>query len=263
MARFCPLCSSSEGNSIYIGTTSEGILIDAGTNCKQLTAMLSQVGIAPESIKAIFITHEHTDHIGALRVFASKYHTRVFASQGTLMGLELNGHTVGSFDCDIIDEKGISLDSMEVTAFHTSHDSRESLGFAVDTGDRRLAVATDTGILTKETIEGVTGCDLVLIESNHDLKMLENGPYPYDLKRRIKSELGHLSNADCAAFLPSLLQSGTTRFILGHLSRENNLPEIAYNAALAALCGTGAQEGKDFLLTVARPRTTASGYLSF
>lgn len=141
---------------------------------------------------------------------------------------------------------------MYVLPFHTSHDSRESLGFRIHMADgRTLAVATDTGCMTDAIRGALVGCDLVLLESNHDVRMLENGPYPYVLKRRILGERGHLSNDCCAAELPFLAQNGSTRFVLGHLSRENNFPDLAYGTARAALDRAGLHEGKDYLLTVA------------
>ncbi len=258
MARFCPLFSGSSGNCTYIGTSSGGILVDVGVSAKRIECALREREIAPESIEAIFVTHEHSDHIAGLRVLVKRYGYKVVASAGTLDALYDAQVITDGNRAQVMPEEGVEAAGMRVTAFHTSHDSRESLGFRVHTGDERtLAVTTDTGCMT-DTIRGaLKGCDLVLLESNHDVKMLENGPYPYYLKRRILADTGHLSNECCAAELTALAQSGTTRFYLGHLSKENNFPELAQRTSLTALNASGLQEGKDFTLCVAPRDATA------
>ena len=256
MARFCTLCSSSSGNSTYIGTSSEGILIDAGTNCKQLCMALDRAGLSPESVKAIFVTHEHTDHTGAIRVFATKYQIPVFASGGTLSGLMSCGVLNGKFKDEIITKKGIAVGDIFVSRFPTSHDAKESCGYRVELPDRTVGIATDTGVLTDDIFNGIKGCDLVLLESNYDPDMLKFGPYPDPLKMRIRSEKGHLSNDDCAEAAVKLLESGVTRLVLGHLSRENNTPDLAYKCTHSFLKRAGAVDGVDCELSVAEPTNT-------
>lgn len=252
MSRFCTLCSSSSGNSTYIGHAGGGILIDAGTNAKQLTLALEKISVNPESIKGIFVTHEHTDHIGALRVFASRYKIPVFASAGTLEALEKAGHLKGDFDAFAIDGKSIEAGGMNVTSIITSHDSAQSCGYTVDMPDeRKISVVTDTGIITQDIIDKATGSDLILLESNHDISMLNNGPYPYYLKQRILSDKGHLSNEACAKAACHFINTGTTRLILGHISRENNTPAAAFRATSNALGEMGAIEGIDYMLQTA------------
>ncbi|HHU83708.1 MAG TPA: MBL fold metallo-hydrolase [Clostridiales bacterium] len=266
--RFCPLFSSSGGNATYIGTSREGILIDAGINCKQVSIELENIGINPATIKHIFVTHEHIDHCSALRVFAKKYGCKIIASNGTLSALRQLNHIpeLPAYQAaDMCEEitKTYSLDTMEITPFHTSHDSAESLGFTITDGDRKIAVISDTGMITDEIFDAVRGADLVMIESNHDLQMLKCGPYPPELQRRIRSKVGHLSNPDCAKTAVELLKSGTTRFVLSHLSQENNNPNIALNETQSALKNTGAVQNVDFILEVASVRNTRSKYLSF
>lgn len=252
MSRFCTLCSSSSGNSSYIGHSGAGILIDAGTNAKQLTLALEKITVAPENIKAIFITHEHTDHIGALRVFASRYSIPVYASKGTLNALEKGGHLKGNFEAFVIPEKGVEAGGMEIKSFCTSHDSAESCGYTVIMPDeRKISVMTDTGVITRDAVDKVTGSDLILLESNHDKAMLNNGPYPYYLKERILSNVGHLSNDDCAKAACHFINTGTTRIVLGHLSRDNNTVSAAFNCTSTALGEMGAIEGIDYTLQVA------------
>lgn len=252
MARFCPLFSGSSGNCTYIGSAAGGVLVDVGVSARRIECALREREIDPRSIQAVFITHEHSDHIAGLRILAKRYGYKVYASAGTLDAL-VEAQVLGEGDAfEAITDDGVEAAGMYVLPFHTSHDSRESLGFRLHTADgRALAVATDTGHMTDEIRGALIGCDLVLLESNHDVRMLENGPYPYYLKRRILGDKGHLSNECCAAELPFLAQQGTTRFILGHLSDVNNFPDLAYSASKAALQQAGLLEGRDYLLSVA------------
>lgn len=252
MAQFCTLCSSSSGNSSYIGYSGGGILVDAGLNAKQLCLAMDRTGVDPNSIKAIFITHEHTDHISALRVFASKFSVPVYATEGTLNALIKIGCVNGKFKADVIDENGIDINGMYVKPFKTSHDSAQSCGYTVYMPyGHKLAVATDTGYVTDEMKSSLVGCDLVLLESNHDLNMLKTGPYPYYLKQRILSKKGHLSNDDCAEFAKYLVHNGTKRIVLGHLSRENNDPVLAFETTNNALGAAGLLENEDYQLYAA------------
>ena len=253
MARFCTLCSSSSGNSTYIGCNSGGILIDAGTNAKRLIMAMEHINIVPESIHAIFITHEHNDHIGALRVFANKYKVPVYASEGTLKALEKAGYGyIPVISFNVIPANGAEVRGMEIKSFRTSHDSAESCGYSVTLPDeRRISVVTDTGVITKDIVDKVTGSDLILLESNHDKNMLNAGPYPYYLKKRILSSEGHLSNEDCAKAACHFINTGTTRLVLGHLSRENNTPYKAFEKTNLALGEMGAVPELDYTLQVA------------
>ena len=252
MARFSSLFSSSSGNCSYIGSATSGILIDAGVSAKQITLKLDCIGVSPAGIGAIFITHEHSDHINGLRVFASKNKIPVYATQGTVDALIASGTANGSFEINPISNDGIEVNGQLIVPFKTSHDSAESCGYLVKTSDdRKIAVATDTGFVTPETKEAVIGCDLILAESNHDVGMVRNGFYPYNLKRRILSDKGHLSNIDCSKFVTELVQTGTTRLVLGHLSKENNMPELAFQTTKSALDCAGAVQFKDYILKVA------------
>lgn len=251
MARFCSLFSSSSGNCTYIGSSGGGVLIDAGVSAKQISLKLNSIGVSEKDIGAVFVTHEHSDHIKGLRVFASKFGIPVYATEGTLRELEKAGVLNGKFPVYPIDGE-VECNGQLISQFRTSHDVAESCGFSVTASDgRRLCVATDTGIVTDEMRAALTGCDLALIESNHDIGMLRNGSYPYLLKRRILSDVGHLSNLACGEFITELIKSGTTRFVLGHLSKENNIPSLAYRTTKSALDCIGAEENRDYILTVA------------
>ncbi|MBR5540728.1 MAG: MBL fold metallo-hydrolase [Clostridia bacterium] len=251
MARFCPLFSGSSGNCLYIGTSTAGILIDAGVSARRIEQALCTRDIDPATIRAVFVTHEHTDHITGLRVLQKRYHMPIYASVGTCEGIE---EAAACDSCCTAMTDIVELDEFAVTAFPTSHDSRESTGFRITLRDgRNVGVATDLGIITPTVREQLRGCDLVHIESNHDVRMLENGPYPYVLKRRILSATGHLSNEACAKELPELIRHGTTRVFLGHLSRENNMPTLADATADATLQTCGMTRNIDYLLQVAPP----------
>ena len=262
MARFCPLFSGSSGNCTYIGTPEGGILIDAGVSAKRIETACWDRGIGMDSIRGIFVTHEHSDHTAGLRVLQKRFGIPVFASPGTRAGLIGGGALPEDADCRAMEE-AVELAGMMVRSFRTPHDSRESTGYRVSTGDgRTLAVATAMGHMTEEVRTALWGCDLVMIESNHDIRMLENGPYPYVLKRRILASTGHLSNDACFLELPELIRRGATRLFLAHLSTDNNSPELAYLTAQSALTEAGMREDMDFVLRVA-PRTDLEPVMVF
>ena len=251
MAKLCPLFSGSSGNSYYLEASGSGILIDCGRSAKQIECALQENEIDISRIRAIFVTHEHTDHVSALRVFSSRHRIPVFASAGTVYALKSGGIINDKVDMRVISPDGMELDDMLVKPFRISHDCAEGFGYCVETRDgRRTAFATDTGIITPEIESALTGCDTVVLESNHDVGMLKYGSYPYILKRRILSDRGHLSNEVCAQTCAKLVETGTTRLFLAHLSRENNVPELARQASLCELEQKGMRLNIDYQLTV-------------
>lgn len=263
MARYCPLFSGSSGNCTYVGDGDGGVLIDAGVSARRIETALLERGIDPWSIHAVFVTHEHADHVTGLRVLVKRYGYTVYASGGTMEALIADHRVEANAVCREIGPEGAEAGGFFVEPFPTPHDSRESCGYRIHTRDDRLiAVATDIGHMTDTIRQAIGGCDLVQIESNHDVRMLEMGTYPYYLKKRILADRGHLSNEACAAELFRLAQSGTSRFVLAHLSRENNTPELAAMTARSALHEGGLQEQTDYLLRVAAPCDSA-GLLKF
>ncbi len=252
MARFCSLFSSSSGNSTFLSAGKTNILIDAGVSAKRLKEALTARDIDPVSIAGIFITHEHGDHISGVRVLASGFNIPVFATEGTLGYLEENGTINGKFPFEVIPYEGMEIGDMFIKPFHTPHDSRESCGYKISLPhSQSAAIATDIGKITPEIKEHLIGCDLVMLESNHDVGMLQNGPYPYVLKRRILSDVGHLSNVACGDMAAELVEKGTSRLYLGHLSDENNFPDLAFQTSLAAISEKlGAVPGRDYILEV-------------
>ncbi len=239
--KICSLYSGSKGNCTFISAGGANILIDAGKSARALCRALSDIGVDVNSIDAIFITHEHNDHISALRTLSHKHDipihillrsARVFNGLcDEKLCLNLRLYDGSSFET--------TVNGLTVKAYPTPHDSRAAVGYRIsfeENGEQvSIAVTTDTGHVTDVMLENLSGCYAAVIESNHDLEMLENGPYPYELKQRIASKHGHLSNTDCATLASQLYEGGTRHIMLAHLSEENNLPELAYNEVFAAI----------------------------
>lgn len=242
MPRFCALFSSSSGNCTYIESDNSAILIDAGVSCRAICNALTEIGSSIEKIKAIFITHEHTDHTKGLKTMLSKYDIKVYATCGTIKGISSSLSIDVSKFCEMPLLSEVSVDDIKVHSFKTSHDSNESCGYISIIGDKKLSVVTDLGFIDDGILEIVEGSDLIMIESNHDIGMLQNGRYPYFLKRRILSDKGHLSNESCAKVLPELVKNGTHKFVLAHLSKDNNIPELALETAVSTLKLSGISE---------------------
>lgn len=226
--------SGSSGNCLLLSDNNTHIIIDAGISMRRIQAFLLRAGLSWRDIDGVLITHEHSDHICGLETIAKRTEVPVYAPhtvanrlRGRLPALEekLRIIPVGEF---------FSVGSMNVMAFHTPHDTDESVGYRIE-GSAVFALATDMGCVTEEIRGGLSGADAVLIESNHDLQMLRDGPYPFPLKRRILSDQGHLSNDNCALLARQLADSGTKTIVLGHLSRENNRPALAMQTVTAAL----------------------------
>jgi len=254
MAKLIPLFSGSSGNSAYIGGASGGVLVDAGVSAKRLCCALAGIGVDPGRVGAVFVTHEHIDHVRGLRVFCERHGIPVFATEGTLRAMERAGVLTAKMRAEPLPPGGVEANGLLMRHFATCHDAAEPCGYTCEAGEgEKYAIATDTGCLTENVKEALRGCDTVMLESNHEVTMLQNGPYPYFLKRRVLSDQGHLSNAACADFLPGLLRSGAGRFFLAHLSRENNTPQLAYACAKAAFDLAGAREGIDYELRVCAP----------
>lgn len=257
MARIYPICSSSSGNCTFIGTRGHGILIDAGCSFKTIVNALAEIGTSADDIEALFITHEHSDHVKAVPMIAKKTGIPIFASAGTITALmndSVNTLPDGAHIYDVMRESYRSADFL-VEGFPTSHDCAQGLGYAVTYGNRRLAVCTDTGFVTPEAERKLLGCEAVLLESNYDAEMLRrNLRYTAALKRRIISDIGHLSNESAAEFAVKLVESGTKHLILGHLSRENNTPATAESCVERALAAKGYVRERDYTL-VAAPET--------
>ena len=261
MAKIVPLYSSSKGNAYYIQGNGTAILIDAGRNLKQLELAMADNGLSLREVRAVFVTHEHTDHVSALKVLLKKYDIPLYATRGTMDELIRADRVPASARLHMISDVVETAD-FRVERVRTSHDAAESCGYFIETPDsRRLSVITDTGCLTEEAKAAISHSNLAVIESNHDVAMLKNGPYPYIIKKRILSDCGHLSNAACAEALPSFVASGLTRIILGHLSEENNLPSLATGEAVASLSRAGMVIDADYTIDIAPVITNGKSVL--
>ena len=261
MAKIVPLFSSSKGNSYYIQGNSAAILIDAGRNLKQLELAMAANNIAMRDVRAIFVTHEHTDHISALKVLLKRYDIPLYASRGTLEYLTRCDKVPASARLNIIDDL-IETDDFRVRRVQTSHDAAEPCGYHITTPDgRKLSIVTDTGFLTEDARAAISRSHLAVVESNHDIDMLREGEYPYILKKRILSDNGHLSNAACAEALPDFVGAGLTRIILGHLSEENNTPHLAISEATESLKRAGMLPDTDYTLDVAPVATNGKSII--
>ena len=258
LAKFFTIASGSSGNSSFVGASGEGILVDCGISCRGITTALKNRDIDPDSLSGILVTHEHIDHVRGLSVFLSHHNVPLYASAPVLRYLTSNGLVPFNAVLNEIDEHGQLIGNMLIKPFKTSHDSVGSLGYSIVTPDEhRISICTDTGYITEDAREHLLGSETVLIESNYDSGMLDFGPYPYHLKRRIKGPQGHLSNTDCAAFLPELVKSGTIHIVLGHLSKENNTPEVALQTSVAELSMAGMKKDRDYTIFAA-PRNELS-----
>ncbi len=253
MAKLIPLFSSSSGNSVYISFNENAILVDSGTNCKRILEALQANEIDISTIKAIFITHSHTDHISALGVLNKKLKLPIFASKDTLDYLCNNNIVKEDAKLYDISHKPQDLGFMGAEFIPTSHDCKGSGGFKFYYDNKSLGFCTDLGVVTDKIRDFLSGTEVIYFESNHDVNMLNKGSYPPHLKQRILSEKGHLSNVQSASELPNFLNNGAQKFILGHLSKENNLPTLAKNAATASLMNVGAKAGEDYMLYIAPP----------
>lgn len=259
MAFFCSLFSGSSGNCTLVGCGGAAVLIDAGASARAIGNALRGLDMELSDIAAIFVTHEHTDHIRGLVTLVSRYHIPVYANPGTRYGILNTYERLGPDDVTEIETGGeIAVGQLKVRSFKTSHDSLESVGYTVGSDSGRIAVATDLGFVSPGVMESLRGCSLVMLESNHDVGMLRGGNYPAFLKRRILSKCGHLSNDSCAEVLPELVQNGAKHIVLAHLSQDNNLPELAVDTSVSALSAAGFRRGDDYELEAA-PRFACSG----
>ena len=260
---FAPLFSGSSGNAVYVGSQNTHLLVDAGLSGARIARELERVGLRADALSGILITHEHTDHIAGVGVMSRRFDLPVYATEGTWREMHGRLGKIAAQNVRVLDGKRpFRVGDIEVNPFPLSHDAADPVGYALRTGDARIAIATDTGEICESWMQYCEGADLVLLESNYDPAMLEAGPYPYPLKRRIASDSGHLSNDSSALEARTLVDSGTTRLVLGHLSKENNHPELARETVRSELTLAGMAEGGDYLLSVA-PRTEPGPMMIF
>lgn len=227
----CVLASGSKGNSTYIETGEHKILIDLGTSSLYIEKKLAELNVNPNEIDIVFITHTHVDHISGLRVFLKKYHPVVYLSEKMKCEIEKQ---ICLPNFHILDQME-SFGSLKITPFKTSHDVDDSQGYLLEENGRSLVYITDTGYLNVKYHSLLENKEVYIIESNHDVKMLMEGHYPYHIKHRIQSDIGHLSNEQCSNYLSKLIGNHTQKIVLIHISEDNNTEQLAYTTLIETL----------------------------
>ena len=254
--RLCSIASGSSGNCIYVGSEATHLLVDVGISGKRTENGLNTLGITGADLDGILITHEHVDHISGLGVMARKYDVPIYATQGTIEAIKECG-TIGKIDeglfREVHEDKKLIIKDLTVNPMRISHDAAQPVAYRIGYGDKKVGICTDLGIYNDYTVECLKGMDAVLIEANHDVNMLQVGPYPYYLKQRILGDRGHLSNENSGRLLSRILHDKLQAILLGHLSKENNLPELAYEAVrMEITMGDNPYQANDFRMQVAR-----------
>ncbi|MCR5294289.1 MAG: MBL fold metallo-hydrolase [Lachnospiraceae bacterium] len=253
--RFCSIASGSSGNCIFAGDGTTSLLVDAGISGTRIEKGLNEIDMTTKDVDGILLTHEHSDHIKGLGVLARRYGIPIYATKGTLEGIKKCA-SVGKIPeglCHVIEaDAPFALGGLFIFPFAISHDAAEPVGFRIESGEKRCAVATDMGCYDSYIERQLTGLDVLLLESNHDVHMLEAGRYPYYLKRRILSDHGHLSNETAGQLLGRLLNDKVRHVFLGHLSRENNYEALAYETVCTEVTlGDNPWMSGDFNITIA------------
>lgn len=259
MSALCTLVSGSSGNAALLSHKGVNILIDCGISGKQAALCLCDIGKRPENIHYILVTHEHTDHIKGVGILSRRYDIPVIASEGTWRGMDI-GNISSKNRIAFKSNSEFELGEILVKPFSIPHDAMQPTGYCFDLGNKKVALATDIGHVSPEVEGALLGCEVIILESNYDAYMLENGPYPQYLKQRIRSNHGHLCNDDAGDFAAHLVKTGTKKIILGHLSKENNSETAARKTVMRALARYGIKVGADVLLDVA-PRYNAGAVI--
>ena len=262
--KLLPICSSSKGNSVYIGSRDKGILIDMGCSYRALRQGLALMDVEISAVKAVLITHSHTDHVKGLLTMTRSTHIPIYASQESLDYLLHNSLVAGTAELHTLDELNNVQYEVKIRAFPTPHDCAGSVGYVMDFEGERLGYCTDLGEVTEEVRANLLGCRTVFIEANYEPELLRNNPrYPAYLKQRIASDHGHLSNPASAGFCAELVKSGTVSLVLGHLSQENNTPGTAFKIVSDRLAIDGAEYERDYMLKVAPVSNTDGEHIVF
>ncbi len=264
--RMCSIASGSSGNCIYAGSDATHILIDTGISGKRTEAGLAGLDLSMRDMDAILITHEHADHIQGLGVLSRKYHLPIYCTAGTKKAI-LAENSIGEVGEELFhivepDEK-YTLKDLVITPIRISHDAADPVAYKIGYGRKKGAVITDLGVYNDYTVEQLRDMDVVFMEANHDIHMLQVGRYPYPLKQRILGERGHLSNEASGQLLCRILHDNLKAVVLAHLSRDNNLPELAYETVRAEVTMSEVPyRGSDFPLYVAK-RSEVSEVIQF
>ncbi len=248
------IASGSSGNCIYVGTDQTGILVDTGISKKRIEEGLAKEDLSLDSIEAIFITHEHTDHISGLGPVLRKVPIPVYATTETIEAIwqKENMKGIGEEIFHPVEpETSVDIHDMEVMPIHISHDAANPVCYTCKSHHKKIGIATDMGCYTSDIVSHLKDCDALLLEANHDINLLEVGTYPYALKMRILGDKGHLSNDSCARLIGEVMHPGLKHILLGHLSKENNFPDLAYRSVEYELEQIDGWKDLDITLSVA------------
>lgn len=252
MIKFCSLYSGSSGNCLYLSDNNTSILVDAGVSGKKAIQAIKEIDGQPEKLSGILITHEHSDHIKGAGILSRMLNVPIYANEKTweAMGTELGNIHENNKRCFNTGQQ-FSIGDICVHPFSIPHDAIEPVGFNFFAQNKKITVATDLGHVNKELYENMVGSNFILLEANHDIDMLRMGSYPWYLKQRILGDSGHLSNEMAGKFIAKLVERGTIRFVLGHLSKENNFPQLAFETVKNVLVSKSIEPGKDVIFDVA------------
>ena len=233
MLKFCSLYSGSSGNCLFVDSNNTKILIDSGTSCKKICEGLSMVNSSIEDIDAILVTHEHSDHVQSLGMISKKYNIPVYANIETWDAMEKQKEKIDQKNINIFENnKDFTLKDLTIHPFSIPHDAANPCGFNIHNGKRKLSIATDIGHMNNDILNNLQDSSFILLESNYDPEILKVSKYPYHLKQRISGMNGHLSNSTAGKTIATLMKKGLKEVMLGHLSKENNFPELAYQTVV-------------------------------
>ena len=256
--RLCSLSSGSSGNCVFVGNDNSGLLVDCGVSGKEILKNLNNIGVCSSTIKAVVVTHEHSDHIKSVGIISRKLGIPIYANINTWNSM---ADLIGAVKPENIRYfkvgEEFEIEGIGIKSYSIPHDAADPVGFCFYEGNKKISIATDLGYFSDTVKENISGSDMVLLESNHDVEMLKMGRYPYFLKRRILSEHGHLSNEAAGNAVYELLQTGVRDVLLGHLSKENNFPELAYETVKGILEEKKVKINDDIKLELA-PRSGVS-----
>lgn len=255
------LFSGSSGNSILIRDKDTNILVDAGLSGSKIQTMLIRAEVEPSSLDAIFITHEHEDHIMGAGILSRRFDIPIFANMATHFAMKRRLGKIKEENIKVFTTgENFCFKDFEIHTFNNSHDAVEPVGFSFLNGKNKISIATDTGIVTEELLAEVSGSDIALIEANYNERMLKLGRYPQHLKERILGNKGHLSNFDASKLSEFLISRGTTKIVLGHLSNENNTPSIASEEVSSYLISRDMKLDRDYQMSIASRYGLSSRY---
>ncbi len=250
--KLCSIRSGSRGNAILVWTDKTKLMIDCGISGKAAETGMRQAGISPEELNGVLVTHEHKDHTGGVGILSRRYGIPVFANEGTWAAMEKDlGKIAPEHKKSFSHLQEFSIGDIGISPFAIPHDAADPVGYAMEGEGKKLAIATDIGVLQESLFRAIKGSEAVLLESNHDRNLLDMGSYPLPLKQRIRSQVGHLSNEEAGKAAEFLVRMGVRQIMLGHLSPENNYPLLAEQTVKNALTAAGIQPGRDMTLSIA------------